>query len=168
MTIMTVSMGHQLHQIQYCDPDMPADLRRFVRDSIRGIYSTAEDFDSRRLLQEHIGMLRDLVAMKLAASKPNKEPTMTATLHGKTVQLTSRLVHTDSSTDEVKVDHVMGRDFAKRAYMLLADDDTGGTFRIAFYGNSDLVARADLVEAGWTNIRGITEHESITTIRNLP
>jgi hypothetical protein len=93
---------------------------------------------------------------------------MIATLHGKTVQLTSRLVHTNDSTNEVKVDHVMGRDFAKRAYMLLADDDTTGTFRIAFYGNSEAAARKDVIEAGFTNVRGVTEHESITTIRSLP
>lgn len=94
---------------------------------------------------------------------------MAATLKGQSVPLRGELVRADrgDETARFEVDHVMGRDFAKKAYDLQADDDNGVTYRIAFYGNSPVTARKDVTERGFTNIRNITEYDSICPVRNL-
>ena len=61
MPKMTLKMQRELYDLQCAAALLPAYLYPFTCRSIRGIYKTAEDFDSRKELQEHIDTLTDLI-----------------------------------------------------------------------------------------------------------
>jgi hypothetical protein len=90
-----------------------------------------------------------------------------AILHGKLHPLVPRMVKVDGTGPEVRIDHLMGRDFAKLAFLLTANDDTGKPHHIGFYGDTQEAAIEDVTKAGFSDARGISQYASISTIKNL-
>lgn len=69
MTILTSKVLNDLYAIQL-DAVHDADLHRFVRMTVRGIYVTSEDFGSRKALQTYVDTLRDLVDARMKKEDP--------------------------------------------------------------------------------------------------
>lgn len=61
MAKMTNKMQIELHSLQCAAACLSTNLYQFVRHSISGIYATAETFDSRKALQNHIDTLVTVV-----------------------------------------------------------------------------------------------------------
>lgn len=73
-------------------------------------------------------------------------------------QLFSRFIHVKG--DKVKADHVIGVDFAKKAFLILAKDSRDMARTVAVYANNETQARTMVTELGW-KILMLEEHQSL-------